>query len=134
MRMLCVDLFDTDFHVAINRIIGLDLTLRAWTHGSQSPAIVNRNDLSFAFCLTLYFLFIAIFNSNLRWPKTMAYSEDSYVAIINTVSWILGSIVIFLTCARIFGRTAVIHQAGWDDAFMGCATVSTSRHLHRNFH
>lgn len=66
MRMLCVGLFDTDFHVAITRIIGLDLTLRAWTHGSQCPAIVHRNDLSFAFCLTLYFLFIAILNSNLR--------------------------------------------------------------------
>lgn len=95
---------------------------------------MHRNDLNFAFYVNLHFLLISTFSSDLQWPNTMVYSQDSYVATINTVSWILGAIVIFLTCARIFGRTAVIHQAGWDDVFMGCATVSSlsssaSQHL-----
>lgn len=55
----------------------------------------------------------------------MAEVDDSYVTALNIVSWLLGGIIVVLTSARLFGRTAVIHhQAGWDDVFMACATVS----------
>ncbi|KAI1078791.1 hypothetical protein F5B20DRAFT_581826 [Whalleya microplaca] len=48
---------------------------------------------------------------------------DSYVTALFVVSWTFGGIIITLSIVRIWGRTSVINQAGWDDLFMCLATA-----------
>ncbi|KAI0536333.1 hypothetical protein GGR58DRAFT_475676 [Xylaria digitata] len=51
-------------------------------------------------------------------------AETDYVTTLNVVSWVLTSLVIVITFARILGRTLVTKQTGWDDFFMLLGSVS----------
>ncbi|KAI0878085.1 hypothetical protein GGS24DRAFT_509119 [Hypoxylon argillaceum] len=51
-------------------------------------------------------------------------SEADYVTTLNVVSWVLISIVIAVTIARILGRTLVTKQTGWDDFFLVVGSLS----------
>ncbi|GAW12980.1 hypothetical protein ANO14919_023560 [Xylariales sp. No.14919] len=51
-------------------------------------------------------------------------AETDYVTTLYVVSWVLGSIVIVITVARILGRTLVTKQTGWDDFFMILGSLS----------
>ncbi|KAF2967107.1 hypothetical protein GQX73_g6482 [Xylaria multiplex] len=51
-------------------------------------------------------------------------AETDYVTTLNVVSWVLTSLIIVITLARILGRTLVTKQTGWDDFFMLLGSVS----------
>ncbi|RYP42861.1 hypothetical protein DL768_010176 [Monosporascus sp. mg162] len=45
-------------------------------------------------------------------------AQTDYTTTLYVVSWVLGSLVIVVTTARVLGRIIIIKQAGWDDFFM----------------
>ncbi|KAI1126303.1 hypothetical protein F5Y10DRAFT_244974 [Nemania abortiva] len=51
-------------------------------------------------------------------------AETDYVTCLNVVSWVLGSLVIIVTAARIIGRTLIMKQTGWDDFFLIIGSLS----------
>ncbi|KAI0474414.1 hypothetical protein F4859DRAFT_91758 [Xylaria cf. heliscus] len=51
-------------------------------------------------------------------------AETDYVTTLNIVSWVLTSLVLVVTVARILGRTLFMKQTGWDDFFMVLGSLS----------
>ncbi|KAI4860380.1 hypothetical protein F4820DRAFT_465718 [Hypoxylon rubiginosum] len=54
----------------------------------------------------------------------MADTKTNYVGTLYAVSWGLGSLVIVVCSARVYGRAFVTHQIGWDDFFMVFGAIS----------